>query len=190
MGGWASPSRAKRRNPAPCECTPPSAPAPPLAAFPPVAPPTTAPYAILSALPEELAVLDDRATSTTYSQGLEILTLDLGPALALACSGGVGKVNAAHATSTLFSSGATRGLFIVGVCGGLRRSLAPGTLVHCERAIQTDLALRAEREIPPDSALLESWLSTTPGTRAWFLTADRPVLSLWRRLRLARAFAG
>ena len=24
----------------------------------------------------------------------------------------------------------------------------------------------------------------------WFLTADRPVLSLWRRLRLARAFAG
>ncbi len=28
------------------------------------------------------------------------------------------------------------------------------------------------------------------GRSGWFLTADRPVLSLWRRLRLARAFQG
>src|SRR5690349_24429828 len=117
MGGWASPSGAKRRNPAPYECNPRSAPH--LATFPLIAPPTTTPYAILSALPEELAVLRERATSTTRSQGLEILTLDLGPALALACSGGVGNVNAAHATPTIFSSGATRALFVVGVCGGL-----------------------------------------------------------------------
>jgi hypothetical protein len=35
-----------------------------------------------------------------------------------------------------------------------------------------------------------AWREVASGPEGWFLTADRPVLSLWRRLRLARAFAG
>ncbi|HTF90436.1 MAG TPA: hypothetical protein VK843_18615 [Planctomycetota bacterium] len=150
----------------------------------------SAAYAILAALPEELAALQERRTRTWIAQGLELWELDLGGVRALACVGGIGKVNSAHATSALFAAGATRGLFVVGVCGGLRQSLPTGTLVHCERAVQTDLALRAEREVQSDAVLLEAWMRTAGGARGWFLTADRPVLSLWRRLRLARAFAG
>lgn len=150
----------------------------------------TTPYAILAALPEELAVLRERVTQRRTSLGLEIWELDFEGVRALACIGGVGKVQAAHATSVLLSCGATRGLFVVGVCGGLRQALAPGTLVHCERAVQTDLALRAEREVFADEKLREAWRAVAPGPSGWFLTADRPVLSLWRRLRLARAFAG
>ncbi len=147
-------------------------------------------YAILAALPEELAVLEARRTRTSSTQGLELWELDLGAARAVACVGGVGKVNSAHATGVLFSTGATRGLFVVGVCGALRQSLSIGTLVHCERAVQTDLALRKEREVTSDEQLREIWRKVAGGARGWFLTADRPVLSLWRRLRLARAFAG
>ncbi|HUR28997.1 MAG TPA: hypothetical protein VM509_12480 [Planctomycetota bacterium] len=147
---------------------------------------------MLAALPEELAALGEHRTRRV--QGLELMELDLpvdsGSARAIACVGGVGKVNAAHATSVLFSAGATRALFVVGVCGGLRRALVPGSLVHCERAVQADLALRGEREVESDAGLRGAWLSVADGASGWFLTADRPVLSLWRRLRLARAFTG
>ena len=55
---------------------------------------------------------------------------------------------------------------------------------------QTDLAVRGEREFAPDAELCARWRAVAPGEAGWFLTADRPVLSLWRRLRLARAFLG
>ncbi|MBK8178982.1 MAG: hypothetical protein IPK67_08855 [Planctomycetes bacterium] len=148
------------------------------------------PYAVLAALPQELSVLSERRVGAERIQGLEILELDLGAARVVACVGGVGKVNAAHATGVLLSRGGERGLFVVGVCGGLRRHLAPGTLVHCERAVQADLALREEREIQSDGELSRVWREVAQGRSGWFLTADRPVLSLWRRLRLARAFQG
>jgi adenosylhomocysteine nucleosidase len=147
-------------------------------------------YAVLAALAEELAVLEPRRLRRETVQGLELFELDLGPATAIACVGGVGKVNAAHAAGLLLARGGEAGLLVVGVCGGLRRHLAPGTLVHCLRAVQTDLALRAEREVESDPALSAAWQAVAPGGRGWFLTADRPVLSLWRRLRLARAFRG
>ena len=148
------------------------------------------PYAILSALDLELAGLRDRCLAKHLVQGLELWDLDLGAARAIAAVGGVGKVHAAHAASVLLAHGGSRGLFVVGVCGGLKQDLRPGTLVHCERAVQTDSALRETREVSSDRRLLEAWQATAGGTRGWFLTADRPVLSLWRRLRLARAFAG
>ncbi|MCC6405717.1 MAG: hypothetical protein IT453_01030, partial [Planctomycetes bacterium] len=67
---------------------------------------------------------------------------------------------------------------------------APGSLVHCTRAAQTDFVRLEGRESEPDPRLLAAWREVAPGSAGWFLTADRPVLSLWRRLRLARAFAG
>ena len=145
---------------------------------------------ILCALPEELGELRARVRATRTRQGLEIHEIELDGRPALACVGGVGKVMAARAASLLIAEGAERALLVVGTCGGLRQSLAPGTLVHCSTAAQVDLALRHEREVEADRTLVEAWKRVAPGVEGWFLTADRPVLSLWRRLRLARAFAG
>lgn len=145
---------------------------------------------VLCALPEELGSLRPRAADRSVHQGLEILEIQLGGARVLACVAGMGKVRAAHAASLLVAAGARRGLLVVGTCGGLRQDLVPGTLVHCTVATQVDLAVRSGREIASDPALRGAWREVAPGPEGWFLTADRPVLSLLRRLRLARAFAG
>jgi adenosylhomocysteine nucleosidase len=145
---------------------------------------------VVCALPEELGSLAGCARAKRRSAGLEILELDLAGEKVLACVGGVGKVRAARAAALLLAAGATRRLLVVGVCGGLRRSLRPGTLVHCTRAVQADLAVLEGREAEADARLRAAWTRTTPGPQGWFLTADRPALTLWRRLRLARAFVG
>ncbi|MDP6538777.1 MAG: hypothetical protein QF410_04440 [Planctomycetota bacterium] len=159
--------------------------------------PTTAPdpqrdgaTGLVCALPEELGSLAGRARGRRRSAGLEILELELDGEDLLACVGGVGKVRAARAAALLLAAGATRRLLVVGVCGGLRRALRPGTLVHCTRAVQADLAVREGRELEADPTLLEAWSETAFGPAGWFVTADRPALTLWRRLRLARAFLG
>ena len=148
------------------------------------------PWGLVCALPEELGSLADRPGRSYTRQGFELLEVEVDGATLVACVAGVGKVRAAHAAALVIAEGALRGLFVVGVCGGLRRSLGPGTLVHCERAVQADFAVRADREQPADPVLLAAWRACTPAVAGWFLTADRPVLSLRRRLRLARAFLG
>jgi nucleoside phosphorylase len=147
-------------------------------------------FGLLCALPEELGSLAERAKRRRRVHGLELLEVDLPGGSLLACVGGVGKVSSARAAAVLLAEGATRGLFVVGVCGGLTRSLGPGALVHCTRAIQTDLAHPAGRESEADAELRRVWQGVAPGVEATFLTADRPVFSRWRRLRLARAFLG
>lgn len=145
---------------------------------------------ILCALPEELGSLREHARRSRTRAGLAILELEIEGRAALACVGGVGKVMAARAASLLCAEGAERALLVVGTCGGLRSDLGPGVLVHCTIAAQVDLAHRHLREVQADARLREAWRKVLPGPQGWFLTADRPVLSLWRRLRLARAFAG
>jgi nucleoside phosphorylase len=98
-------------------------------------------------------------------------------------------VRAARAATLLVAEGVGR-LLVVGTCGGLRRHLGPGALVHCGRAAQADLAVREGREHEADPGLVEAWERVAPGARGWFLTADRPVTSAWRRRRLTRAFPG
>ncbi len=149
-----------------------------------------APFGLLCALPEELGGLPDLARGRRMRQGVELLELEVAGRAALACVSGVGKVMAARAASLLVSEGAEGGLFVVGTCGGLRRFLQPGTFVHCTRAVQIDLAVREGREVDADAPWRQAWLEIAPGYEGWFLTADRPVLTPWRRLRLARAFAG
>ncbi|MBK7642038.1 MAG: hypothetical protein IPJ19_03150 [Planctomycetes bacterium] len=149
-----------------------------------------APVGILCALPEELGSLRERSRGTRTRAGLEIHELDLDGRPALACVSGIGKVMAARAAALLVAEGAERALLVVGTCGGLRAGLGPGTLVHCTTAAQVDFAHRHLRELRSDERLREAWRKVLPGEAGWFLTADRPVLSFWRRLRLARAFAG
>ena len=147
-------------------------------------------WAVLCALSRELGTLRERIVRRRTLAGVELLELELDGARALAAVGGVGKVRAAQATTALFAAGATRGLLVVGVCGGLRGGLAPGNLVHCTRAYQTDLALRDDREVDADPTLRAAWRACAPGREGSFLTADRPVLSTWRKLRLLRAYLG
>ncbi len=144
---------------------------------------------ILCALPEELGALREAGSRGREQGGHSLLELELGGHGALACVAGVGKVRAAHAAALLLSEGVNR-LLIVGTCGGLRRHLRPGTLVHCETAVQADLAVREGRESSADPSLLAAWQAERPGRTGWFLTADQPVMSIWRRLRLARAYRG
>lgn len=149
-----------------------------------------APVGLVCALPEELGSLVERVEARRRVHGLELGELQLGRARVLACVAGIGKVAAARASSVLVAEGARRALLVVGTCGGLRQSLRPGTFVHCTFAVQTDLAVREGRLVESDPAWRARWLAAAPGCEGWFLTADRPVLSLWRRARLARAFAG
>jgi adenosylhomocysteine nucleosidase len=145
---------------------------------------------LVCAMPEELGSLRDRGRTRPGPTGLELLDVELPGGRVLAAVSGVGKVLAARAAAALLAEARPDGLLVVGVCGGLRSHLAPGELVHCERAVQADLAVRAEREQVADPELAAAWRRVVPGHSGWFLTADRPVISPWRRLRLARAFAG
>jgi adenosylhomocysteine nucleosidase len=148
-------------------------------------------FGILCAMPEELGSLRDHAVAAPKSpQGLELQELEVGGVRALAAVSGVGKVHAARAATLLVEHGARAGLLVVGTCGGLTRGLVPGSLVHCTRAAQVDFAVRQHRETDSDPTLRSAWLAVAPGSEGWFLTADRPVITPWRRLRLARAFAG
>ena len=147
-------------------------------------------WGLVCALPEELGSLRTFERRSFVRAGLDVHELEVNGERLLVSVGGVGKVCAARAATVLLGEGATRGLLVVGVCGGLRQSLAPGTLVHCTRTVQTDFARREGRDLDADGELRAAWRRVAPGEEGWFLTADRPVLSLWRRLRLARAFAG
>jgi adenosylhomocysteine nucleosidase len=147
-------------------------------------------FGLLAAMPEELGEWPARATDRHTRLGLEVLRIDVRGFRVLACVSGIGKVLAARAAVVLLSEGVDQGLLVVGTCGGLRQSLAPGTLLHCTTAAQVDLAHRRSREIRADPELRAAWRSVAPGPEGWFLTADRPVLSLVKRIRLARAFAG
>lgn len=150
--------------------------------------PGTPAYGLLCALPQELGGLEERAVRGWTLHGLDVCELELAGQRVLATVSGVGKVRAARGATTLIHAGALRGLLVVGTCGSLQRALGPGALVHCARAVQADFALREDREVEPDAALLEAWSRTVEGPRGWFLTADRPALGLWRRLRLRRAW--
>jgi adenosylhomocysteine nucleosidase len=148
-----------------------------------------APSGVVCALPAELGDLRHRILATRVCHGLEVHEIDAGDHRLLACVCGIGKVLAARAATILLAEGARR-LLVVGTCGGLRRHLRPGTLVHCRRAIQTDFASREGRQVDATPEILSAWQSSAPGREGLFLTADRPVLSIWRRFRLVRALAG
>lgn len=147
-------------------------------------------FGVVCALREELGGLEQRTQRSWRFLGLELHRIELDSGPLVACVSGVGKVAAARAATVLVAAGARRGLLVVGVCGGLRRHLVPGTLVHCTTAVQADAAVHEGRRVEATAELRGAWHAVAGGTQGWFLTADRPVLSLWRRLRLARAFAG
>jgi nucleoside phosphorylase len=152
--------------------------------------------AVLAALEEELAPLrvfgSERDGPSERHLGVDLVRIAARPGdawtgeLLVVCSG-VGKVAAAHAALAAVAAGATR-LCVVGTCGGLAPSTPVGALVHADRAVQWDLAVRVGRETAADRDLSALWRSVAPGTWAHFLTADRPAVRLIERWRRQRAF--
>ena len=136
-------------------------------------------------MPGELGELRGQLEPRRSPGGREYWAGELGGREVLAIVAGVGKVCAAAAATVLVEAGVPGGLLSIGVCGGLRPRQRVGDLVHCTRAVQADLAVRATRECEPNPSLLRAWERVVPGRRGWFLTADRPALSAYRRLRLA-----
>jgi adenosylhomocysteine nucleosidase len=120
---------------------------------------------LVAALAEELGSLRERASRTRVVSGLELFEVELEGARVLAATSGIGKVAAARAATVLAGVGATDGLLVVGTCGGLRKHLAPGTLVHCSTAVQTDLAGARGAEVESDRRLREARQAAAGG---WF----------------------
>jgi len=152
--------------------------------------------AVLGALEEELAPLrafgTERDGRRERHLGVDLERIparpgDLWAGTLLVVRSGVGKVAAAHAALAAVTAGATR-LCVVGTCGGLVPSTPVGALVHADRAVQWDLAVRDGRETAADRDLSELWQSVAPGAWAHFLTADRPAMRLLDRWRRQRAF--
>jgi len=139
---------------------------------------------VVCALPGELGRLRDGEPFAQIA-GFELLRT--GALYAIVC--GPGKVAAAHAASTLISVGVSA-LACVGTCGAVSRDLRPGDVVHCGRAYQADFAVRDSREFDADSELARRWQAVLPGVAGASLTADRPVISPWRRRRLRKAYFG
>lgn len=150
-----------------------------------------APVLLVVALPGELGGLRAKSREVERGQGLSFLAPvgSTEPAW-IAVVAGVGKVRAAQAATLGIQAFGVRGVLSFGVCGGLTPRQKIGQLVHCVRAVQADSAVREDREYLPDGNWLAAWQGLIPGPAGWFLTADRPALSPWRRLRLARAFGG
>jgi adenosylhomocysteine nucleosidase len=151
------------------------------------------PVLVIVALPGELGPLAQHAVALLDRQGLRFagaLRDRAGQPQVVHVVAGIGKVRAAQATSLGIERFRPRLVLSLGVCGGLKPGQRVGDFVHCERAVQADSALRQDREYVPDAAWAAAWERAQPGRRGWFLTADRPALSPWRRLRLARAFGG
>jgi len=144
----------------------------------------------VAALPGELGpLLQGDGERERLRAGVAVLPRRLAGVELLAVVSGVGKVAAARAACVLVAEGAC-GVLVVGTCGALVRGLQPGDMLHCKTAFQADLAVREGRQVDPDPTWSAAWRSVAPGEEGWFLTADRPVITPWRRLRLARAFQG
>lgn len=148
-------------------------------------------FGVLAAIGGELGRLTELCTAPERVAGVRLseCVLEGGVRLKL-CVSGVGKVRAAAGAAALIGAGATRGILVVGLAGGLRRGMEPGDRVHCLTAVQADSALADDRAFEADRSLVDAWQRAAPGEAGWFLTADRPVLNPWRRARLARAFMG
>jgi nucleoside phosphorylase len=149
--------------------------------------PAPEPVGVLAALPIELGSLPSRAEAGMRRQGLELHALELAQREVLVTACGVGLAAAAHGAAVLAAEG-VRTLLVVGTCGALRRGMPPGTLVHCSRAVQADLEVRAGRETEASPELLEAWQRVAGGQAGVFLSRDRMVRSPWARGRLLRAW--
>jgi adenosylhomocysteine nucleosidase len=104
----------------------------------------TGPTAVIGAMPEELALLEEALEGAVAVDAppFEVVRGRLGSADVLLAECGTGKVNAAALTQALLSLGAARVIF-TGVAGALDPDLRIGDLVVSRDAVQHDVDVAA-----------------------------------------------
>jgi adenosylhomocysteine nucleosidase len=126
---------------------------------------TRGPLGILSAIPEELAHLDEAAGGTERIGELAFTHGAIAGRDAVFVECGAGKVNAAVASTLLLTRFDCRALLFCGVAGGLDPAYGVGDVVVAIRNLQHDYGVLAAGEIrtyqPGVSSL--SGLDRTPG---------------------------
>ena len=147
-------------------------------------------FGLISALSAELGSWAGVGEVVSRAGGIEVRRSEEDGLAVFTCVAGVGKVSAARGAEALLQAGARGALLVVGTCGSLSRSLGVGQLVHCERALQADLGLEGGHEVNPDPGILKAWEAVVRGPRASYLTADRAVMSPWRRLSARKMCSG
>jgi adenosylhomocysteine nucleosidase len=120
---------------------------------------------VISALPEELAHLSDRAGHTREIGGLVFWRGEIAGREAVFVESGAGKVNAGVATALLLDRFDCRALMLCGVAGGLDPALGVGDIVVGTSNTQHDFGVQKEHgflAIQPGSrpSLGQNW---TPG---------------------------
>lgn len=146
---------------------------------------------VLAAIGRELGSLGGEPRERLRMGGVELRVVELAPDFpVLTVVSGVGKARAAAAAMALMAAGATGGLVVVGLGGGLTRGMRTGDVVHCSAAQQVDSAVREDRRYAPEPSWLAAWQAAAPGHTAAFYTADRPVLDPFRRRYLTLRHGG
>ncbi|MGH8873478.1 MAG: 5'-methylthioadenosine/adenosylhomocysteine nucleosidase [Acidimicrobiia bacterium] len=107
---------------------------------------TTGPVAILSAIPQELALLADSLVDADESQlaGQFVVSGSLDGVGVVLAEAGIGKVNTAVVTTLLMERFRPRLVVFTGVAGGLHPGLGIGDVVVAERTIQHDTGVLGE----------------------------------------------
>ncbi len=126
---------------------------------------TTSPLGILTAIPEELAHLDEAAGATTRIGELTFTHGLIAGRAAVFVECGAGKVNAAIAATLLLTRFECRALLFCGVAGGLDPAFGVGDVVIAARNLQHDYGVLAAGKIQawqPGVPSL-SGLDRTPG---------------------------
>lgn len=125
----------------------------------------TRPLGVLSAIPEELAHLDEAAGETEQIGELQFTRGLIAGRAAVFVECGAGKVNAAIAATLLRTRFDCRALLFCGVAGGLDPAYGVGDVVIARRNLQHDYGVLSAGEIrtyqPGISSL--SGLDRTPG---------------------------
>lgn len=99
---------------------------------------------VISALPEELAHLSDRAGPTREIGGLAFWRGEIAGRAAVFVESGAGKVNAGVASALLLDRFDCRALMLCGVAGGLDPALGVGDVVVATSNIQHDYGVQKE----------------------------------------------
>ncbi|TXL73774.1 5'-methylthioadenosine/adenosylhomocysteine nucleosidase [Vineibacter terrae] len=134
-------------------------------------PSTTAPLGVLSAIPEELAQLDEAAGDTHRIGELAFTRGAIAGRSAVFVECGIGKVNAAIAATLLLTRFDCRALLFCGVAGGLDPAYGVGDVVIGARNLQHDYGTLVAGEIRTYQPGVP-WLSGRDRTPGYDLPPD------------------
>jgi len=101
------------------------------------------PLAIVTAVPRESEriVAKMSGAAETVLEGYRFVVGEIGSRRVVVCNTGIGKVNAAAATTLLIEHHSPSAVIVLGVAGSLNPDLHPGDIVIAEKTLQHDLGI-------------------------------------------------